>query len=363
MEEVLFKYDQGISELTDMVINLQNIIGDLPISKELRDSFSNFRKASHHYELATNEDDLDKLSHSAKMVAVYGQSIGQAVNASKMNDEINESANRLLSFSNKLRSYIEDSPLMTYSLSQDERVEKVKQINDFRSVRNQLEQISNSHMIFDERIKKLLAEGEQRALKLEGKLKSIEDDYKSKLNSLGTLYDEALKNVEDKNTQLNQVLGEVSSRVIAQDYEKSAEEEMKTANWLRYTSIFCMFLIVVVVGYSFWESTQSRFELSSSGFRIVLAFLLSVPAAYLARESTKHRQQQYAHLQTALDLKAISPYLASLPEIEQHKIKAEMANRIFAPKDMTVHASDSYPINTHELVMELLKKIELSKNK
>lgn len=303
-----------------------------PFQKKLRDGFASYNKAHQNYILATNDDNLDQLSESAKMVAVYGQLIGQAVNSAKMNDEINESANRLLSFANELRSFIEDSPLVTYSLTESERIEQSNQVNDFRSVRKQLEQISSSHLIFDERIKKLLAEGEQRALKLEEKLKNIEADYKSKLNSLSGFYDESLKSIEEKNTQLNEVLGEVSSRVIAQDFEKSAEKEMKSANRLRYASIFCMFLIVAVVGYAFWEST-------------------------------KHRQQQYAHLQTALDLKAISPYLASLPEVEQHKIKSEMANRIFASRDITSSSIDSYPINTHELVMELLKKLEFSKSK
>ncbi|MDC5851431.1 hypothetical protein OPW32_19785 [Vibrio europaeus] len=363
MEEILLGFDERISELTDMVISLQNIIGDQPISKQLRDSFANFNKSCSHYKLASNEDDLDKLSESAKMVAVYGQATGQAVNAAKMNDEINESANRLLRYANEFRSFIEDSPLMNYSLSENDRIERTDQVKNFRSVRNQLEQISNSHLIFDERIKKLLAEGEQRALKLEEKLKNIEDDYEGKLNSLSTIYDQSLQNIKDKNTQLNEVLGEVSSRVIAQDYEKSAENEMGAANLLRYASIFCMFLIVAVVGYAFWESTQSEFDLQSSGFRLVLAFLLSVPAAYLARESTKHRLQQYAHLQTALDLKAISPYLASLPEVEQHKIKSEMANRIFASRDTTMHSPESYPINANELVVELLKKVEFSRNK
>lgn len=346
-----------------MVVSLQNIIGEEPISKKLRDSFASYNKAHQNYNLATNEDNLEQLSDSAKMVAVYGQTIGQAVKSAKMNDEINESANRLLSFANELRSFIEDTPLVTYSLTESERIEQSNQVNDFRSVRKQLEQISSSHLIFDERIKKLLAEGEQRALKLENKLKNIEADYKSKLNSLSNFYDESLQSIEEKNTQLNEVLGEVSSRVIAQDFENSAEKEMKSANRLRYASIFCMFLIVAVVSYAFWESTQSQFDLQSSGFRLVLAFLLSVPAAYLARESTKHRQQQYAHLQTALDLKAISPYLASLPEVEQHKIKSEMANRIFASRDITSSSIDSYPINTHELVMELLKKLEFSKSK
>ncbi len=359
----MFQFDESISELANLVGNLQGIIGTKPISKKVRDGFSKFNKAFNDYKLSINDDNLEKISDSAKMVAVYGQVIGQAIDSSSLDSEIKESGNRVLNCANQFRSYVEDSPLETYSLSDADRIDVTEQVKDFRSVRKNLEQISNSHLLFDERVKKLLAESEQRAVKLEDRIDSIEQDYHNKLTELSSLYDETLKNVQEKNTQLNEVLGEVSSRVIAQDYEKSAENEMKTANWLRRGSICCMALIVAVVGYSFFESIQSQFDLQGSGFRLVLAFLLSVPAAYLARESTKHRLQQYIHLQTALDLKAISPYLASLPEDEQHKIKAEMANKIFATRDLRSHSSESYPINVHELVIEILKKLEFNKTK
>ncbi|MFP3670154.1 hypothetical protein SB717_34255, partial [Priestia sp. SIMBA_032] len=59
------------------------------------------------------------------------------------------------------------------------------------------------------------------------------------------------------------------------------------------------------------------------------------------------------------DMKAVSPFLASLPEAERHKIKADIASRIFGGKDFSNVSSDSYPINTHEILMELIKKLEV----
>ena len=124
-----------------------------------------------------------------------------------------------------------------------------------------------------------------------------------------------------------------------------------------------MALIVGIAGYSFIESMHQSFDLSNSLLRLGLVFLLSVPAAYLARESTKHRQQQYTHLQTSLDLKAINPYIASLPDEEQHKIKSEIAQRIFAPKDFQSISNESYPINSQEVIMALISKFGNDKDK
>ena len=125
-----------------------------------------------------------------------------------------------------------------------------------------------------------------------------------------------------------------------------------------------MGLIVLVVGFAFYETTQSDFKWQVALTRLVLALVLSIPSAYLARESSKHREQQYAYLQTSMDLKAIDPYIASLPEDTQHKIKANIADRIFASKDFSsVSNNSSYPINTHELMMELIKKVDVDKEK
>ena len=67
--------------------------------------------------------------------------------------------------------------------------------------------------------------------------------------------------------------------------------------------------------------------------------------------------------QTSLDLKAINPYIASLPEEEQHKIKSEIAQRIFAPKDFQSISNESYPINSQEVIMALISKFGNDKDK
>ena len=83
----------------------------------------------------------------------------------------------------------------------------------------------------------------------------------------------------------------------------------------------------------------------------------------MARESTKHRVQQYSHLQTALDLKAIDPYIASLPEKERFHLKSSIAGRLFVGFDGEKTSSESYPLNIHELLMTIIGKMEFKDNK
>ncbi|MCE7648542.1 hypothetical protein [Vibrio fluvialis] len=363
MEQVLIEIDDMTSELKELVDNFKAYIGDKPISKKVRDGFSSFYDRLGVYIKASQEDDIDQLASSAKAVAVYGQVIGQGV--AQLNDidsQMESFGSKILTLSNKFRNLIENSPLEYQALNFEGDLNKNVEINSFNSVKTKLKKLSDSHLEHDQRIKKLLGENDVRISELNERVKKIDNVANVEIEKIISLYKNSLNEVESKKKQIDEILGHVAGRTISGDYETSAAEEKEMANWLRYASLGCMFAIVVVVAYSFWETTTNDFQWQNSVFRIVLAVMLSVPAAYLARESAKHREQQYSHLQTSLDLKAISPYIASLPESEQHKIKVEVAGRLFAAKDFSKVGADPYPINVHEIVMELLKKIEVNKN-
>lgn len=178
-------------------------------------------------------------------------------------------------------------------------------------------------------------------------------------------YEITIGDLEDKKKQAETLVGSIAGRVVAGDYAENAEAEKRYADLLRVGSLGCMAIIVGILLYSFYETIHPSFKWENTLFRLVLSLFLSVPAAYMARESGKHRAQQYSHQQTSLDLKAITPYLASLPEDEQHRLKAEFANRLFSPRDFSSVGNDAYPINAQEIIMALVgkvEKIDLSRN-
>ncbi len=363
MESVLIEIDNMLSELSELVDSLTTYIEDKPISKQVRDGISSFLKNLKEYSNISQEDDIDKLTSSAKTVAIYGISIGQGI--AKLKDTDNQMAtigNELINKSTSLRNLIENSPLEYKSLQFDSSLKNDTEVTSFQSVKTNLKKLSDSHLQHDQRIKKLLSENELRITELNERINKINDAANTEIANVTALYKQTREDLESKNKQIDDILGHVSGRAISGDYEESAAEEKKMANLLRYASLVCMFIIVVIVGFSFLETSNEDFKWQTSLFRIVLAMLLSVPAAYLARESAKHREQQYRHLQTSLDLKTISPYIASLPDEEQHKIKSEVATRLFAARDFSKVSADPYPINLHEIIMELLKKVDIDKS-
>lgn len=221
-------------------------------------------------------------------------------------------------------------------------------------------QLKNKLAEYQKETDKLFNNYQASVTKLESNAEQEFKELNLKVKSIKEAFDSTLKELDSKSTQMDEVLGQTAKRVIAQDYDDSAIDERKAADWLRYCSLACMAVIIGIVCYSFYDSTHSGFDWESSIFRTVLVFILSIPAAYLSRESAKHREQQYNYHHTALDLKAITPYIASLPDEDQNKIKISIAERIFASRQTNLSQQDSFPLNTQELMMELIKKVDVS---
>lgn len=307
---------------------LKSLFDEKLEARDLLSLFSQIEKELSSFEHCIAIGKLDEALRLAKMVSIYGQQLAAKVQ-SVQNSRI-KNAGKLL----------------------DIDCESLQE-----TIKNRL--TPTEHGMHDDRIKKLLNENEIRIVALEKRIQHLEHEAQNEINKVLALYTEGVEALESSKSEINDILGHVSGRAIAGDYEKSAADEKNMANRLRYGALACMALIVLVLGSAVVATITSEFEWSRFLSRVSLVFLLSIPAAYLARESAKHREQQYQHQQTSLDMKAVSPFLASLPEDERHKIKAAIASRIFSGKDFSKAGNDPYPINTHEILMELIKKLEI----
>lgn len=362
MKNFEFNFEQNTSELENLVDEIKTCIGDTSVSKSVSDAISQFYSYVTVFFEPSETISLNEKAQAAKNATIFAMVLGQSIAKLKGADQkLLDLGSNLSNKAREYKDYIEHTPAEYKPLNLKETTISDSETNSPRLLQKQLQKAFKDQSDNNERTKQLLIVNENRVSELSSQIKTLEDEAKSEFNKISSLYQTKLQELESKEGQINEILGHVSGRAVAGDFEKSSEDEMKMANWLRYASLGCMVLIAFIVAYSFWDTTTSNFEWEKSLFRIMLAIMLSVPAAYLARESSKHREQQYSHLQTSLDLKAITPYIASLPDDEQHKIKIEVANRLFATNNFAKPISDDYPINMAEVVVDVIKKLDLIK--
>lgn len=183
-------------------------------------------------------------------------------------------------------------------------------------------------------------------------LQTITSPIQSKLEEIEFQYNADLLHLNKKRKEVDNLASIVTDRAITSSYLRSSMAERKISDGLRNAAMAFMTLACIFAAISVFTAGNQT-DLSTTFLRLSLALIVSVPAAYLARESAKHRKQQYEHLQISLDLAAITPYSASLPTEMQEKIKEEMASRIFINKNFDSVTKESYPINLQEALMTI----------
>ncbi|WP_162788008.1 hypothetical protein [Chromobacterium haemolyticum] len=193
---------------------------------------------------------------------------------------------------------------------------------------------------------------------LETIVESIKNESDSAIQKAQDLYKQAKKDVYEYHKEINELRQLNATSTLSGGFEGSANSERKAANTLRILSVITMSFAVFILAYSIWESTNTAISLPVLAYRATVAILITAPAAYLARESAKHRNKQYHYQQISLELATITPYLASLPIELQNEIKGAAARTIFTKEKVIEKLDETFPINAQELILETIKSLK-----
>ncbi|MCK8106181.1 hypothetical protein MTF64_04755 [Pseudoalteromonas sp. 2CM41L] len=347
-----YKRHARLNKLERINLNLKKI---LSLCEQLDDEIPNEKDAN----LIYKNEDIRLLYELFENVNLSISLIASELDSHSKNEIASNEINEILSKYHRLES--------SFSKKQSDVIDSFrsrseKEIDLFTDLgQKKLDSLLDNTQNRTKLLNSLAEKNNVRVSELSKRIETIESQYTEQIELASDIYKNGIINIEESKKEIESMLSNTANRVMADDYVSSAVAEKKAANWLRALSLVCMTIIVGIVCLSFYDSTHSGFDWESSIFRTVLVFILSIPAAYLSRESTKHREQQYNYHHTALDLKAITPYIASLPEADQNRIKISIAERIFASRQTNVAQQDSFPLNTQELVMELIRKVDFKK--
>lgn len=393
MEKSIEICTQNLNLILKLIRELLKQIGDSPLARADREEFSAFEinYSNFNNRISPSVNNVEMAISSADGAAVHAQALGRLVSKRDIYpDDARLTAQELEEMAASFREIIASGKDFTapYVLSIDKTVRAdsasgdgsissyEKNIIEFQAkTRSEIETFKRDITKGAEEIAQLKRKSftdSQKALDDVSVLRGIVDDLKSDISNLQEqMHDEvgkAEKISEDAqsrsneiNSQINGLLGQTASKVLLVDYANTADTEKKSADNLRGWSLACMALTGIVLCIALYESLSSGLDWKQAIFKVFTAIALSVPAAYLARESAKHRNQEHTNRRISLDLRAITPYIASLPSEEQNKIKSEVASKIFGVQDSVGGQADNYPINIQEVVKMMIEKIPTPK--
>lgn len=295
--------------------------------------------------------------------------LGHLQNINNYFDHVLSATARLFTYYKKPTKTDLNGIQSSYSHAIDQHLEIYK-----KKINQNLEEVKSSSNALEENINKASEKLElikKSAIDLEGKVNAkITDsdkqftDRESKIdkkfdelgNNLNTKMDTEFVSLTTKSVTIinaldklqkdaEQVFGVVQNTVQAGAHMLYANKEKNSANRYRFGAISLMLTAVAIIiipeilhiikdiNYTFnWDNLLKR---------VPVSLVLFVPAFYLARESNKHRQNEFKNRRHELILRTVDPYLSLLEEKNREEIKGTIAKSIFCDSYHYEQAEDN----------------------
>lgn len=276
---------------------------DIPDIDGLRESIGNFRKSAGQY-LHHMENDFSKLQ--SKTTELSNK-------CAEIFNEINVQKGRL------------DTAITQFQQQFSEAAEKRReQFSESEKQRNNEYNAKISN--FNKEFSILMEKVEEDFKGILKKFTDITDNQIDNFEKISNKEIEQLKYKKEEASNLVQIIGNIG---VTGNFQKIANQEKKTADWLRKVALTLMICMVFVIGLTIFISTKNGFDWKLAIFRIGAALILAIPATYAATESSKHRSSEFRNRQSELELASIDLFLEKMPDEKKHELKAKLTDRFF----------------------------------
>lgn len=225
MEDILLEFENRITELVGLFNQVKEGIGDTPVTKDIREGVGSFTNYYEQYVDSSLEDDAEKIAHIATMISVYGQSFSRATIKINIDENTRLLSAKLLEKARALKNFIENSPILTAPLTGEDRSKVLNGMPDYQFLKKQLKGMHDDFEEHQDKVEMLLTESKSKAFSLGKDFELLENIYNEKISKISERYEKELTAINDKNAQLDILLGNAASRVIVSEYADSADQE------------------------------------------------------------------------------------------------------------------------------------------
>jgi len=155
--------------------------------------------------------------------------------------------------------------------------------------------------------------------------------------------------IEKHQAKAGKMLGVVTDTVITGQYGEFAKKEGKSATLFQWIALSLMILLAGGAIYTIWDALSAWKGSESSpaqnwqilaAIRSFTILVISIPAFYAARESSKHKELCRHYRKMQLELAAIDPFLLELDDVDKKELKKNLTERLFGMPDVPTQDKD-----------------------
>ena len=162
------------------------------------------------------------------------------------------------------------------------------------------------------------------------KTKEDRDQSNLTLNQMSTVLIQEIQGQREKAAELITII--TNSGLIG-GYQATANQERTTSRVWQLIAVFSFMGLIGFAICAFLATLPEQLHWGRVGARAFVAITFGILAAYAARQADKHEVTERRNRKMELELAAIDPYLSELPVDTRHKIKEELASRLFAQSE------------------------------
>ncbi len=184
------------------------------------------------------------------------------------------------------------------------------------------------------------------------KFGNLFEQFKAKIN----VYQ---KDAISKHNAILDIHGLVATDGVAGGYKRTADDEGKAANKWRWAAFLLLgaaaLWLVIKLWFGINALDENGIDWEEIATSVSLTGILLAAAVYASKQSNFHRSNEKKMRWFALEVKAIDPFLASLGEEDQKKLKAQICERIFGQTDRgSNHETESFDPNVIKVISDSL---------
>ncbi len=344
-----------VSDLEAGTSSINTFFGD-PNPGHIQNAINNIYNSISRVKLLpmpVSENDFD----FAKAVTVFQQTVAANYeNVAKLNS-VNQEVLRAqnIELGQKQTQLNELSKLIA-----DKQLEFQTILNNFN---NDFENLKvNSNTIIEAERKKFADEMEADRKKYKDQneidnqiFKTGFEAQKAELNSKA---EELVNQLNSKLEEARKIVNIVGNVGVTGNYQIIANQHKKSANNFRNIALTFMIVMSILLICSIVDLSSSDFNLYKSLMRILAAAVLTYPAVYASRESSKHRNLETQNRNLELELASIGPFIELLSDDKKQSIKEELVKKYFGRNNSFAgesgHEKDDVSVNALEKLLKVI---------
>ncbi len=177
--------------------------------------------------------------------------------------------------------------------------------------------------------KRLQESTQDIAKRLEASLQDTSTKAAQQRDDLRGAAQALLDDLTEMRTKAETLLHVIGSAGMAGEYQKVANSARRATTVWQVFAASAMIGLVTFAILTYLATQQTEIHWGGVAARAFVTLTFGVIAAYAARQGDRYSDIEVRNRRYQLELSSLDPYLANLPQETQHKVKVEIAQKLF----------------------------------